>query len=109
MTPIAALRSDFSEIAPEQIVKKFASRFERPPSLLRLMNVGAVIPPHRLYPARAPIHPKRPYGFDPSGCPPGRVFYFRLHRFASTRAARQGGVAALAGTALAMPPCGSAA
>jgi hypothetical protein len=46
------------------------------------MNVGAVIPPHRLYSARAPIHPKRPIWLDPSGCPPGRVFSFQ-HPFSS--------------------------
>ena len=39
-------------------------------------RVGAEIPSPQLYSARAPIHPKRPYGFDPSGCPPGRVFHF---------------------------------
>src|SRR5215216_8210130 len=44
--------------------------------VLRLIEVGAVIPPHRLYSARAPILPKRPIRLDPSGCPPGRVFHF---------------------------------
>src|ERR1700716_3301460 len=73
---IALRRSDFRPEIPEQKVKKIVRGFERPAKVLRLMNVGAVIPPHRLYSARAPIHPKRPYGFDPSGCPPGRVFYF---------------------------------
>lgn len=45
-----------------------------------LCIVGAETPSPWLYPARAPIHPKRPYGFDPSGCPPGRVFHFRAPR-----------------------------
>ena len=46
-TPIAPRRSDFGPPSPEQKVKKIARRFERPASLPRLMNVGAVIPPHR--------------------------------------------------------------
>jgi len=67
----------FPAISREYGVKKIARRFERWARVLRLINVGAVIPPHRLYSARAPIHPKRPIWLDPSGCPPGRVFHFR--------------------------------
>src|SRR5437867_12614318 len=70
------LRSDFCGNLPEHKVKKIARRFERSARVLRLIYVGAVIPPHRLYSARAPIHPKRPIWLDPSGCPPGRVFHF---------------------------------
>src|SRR4051794_5853195 len=40
------------------------------------MNVGAVIPPHRLYSARAPIHPKRPYGLTRPVVPPDGSFLF---------------------------------
>jgi hypothetical protein len=64
---------------PEHKAKKIAWHFERSARVLRLIYVGAVIPPHRLYSARAPIHPKRPIWLDPSGCPPGRVFHFRAH------------------------------
>jgi len=67
----------FSDNRPKHQVKKIARRFERSAKVLRLIDVGAVIPPHRLYSARAPIHPKRPIWLDPSGCPPGRVFHFR--------------------------------
>jgi len=38
--------------------------------------VGAVIPPHRLYSARAPIHPKRPYGLTRPVVPPDGSFIF---------------------------------
>src|SRR4029453_17063394 len=72
--------------APER-VKKIIPPFERPAGWRDLFSVGAVIPPHQLYSARAPIHPKRPYGFDPSGCPPGRVFYF-WRRFSISLRAR---------------------
>jgi hypothetical protein len=74
------LHSGFAIIVPNTRLKKIARRFERPARVLRLIDVGAVIPPHRLYSARAPIHPKRPIWLDPSGCPPGRVFHF-WHRF----------------------------
>src|SRR4051812_10246302 len=40
------------------------------------MNVGAVIPPHWLYTARAPIHPKRPYGLTRPVVPPDGSFHF---------------------------------
>ena len=42
------------------------------------MNVGAVIPPHRLYSARAPIHPKRPYGLTRPVVPPDGSFLFSM-------------------------------
>ena len=38
------------------------------------MNVGAVIPPQELYLARAPIHPKRPYGLTRPVVPPDGSF-----------------------------------
>ena len=44
--------------------------------VLRLINVGAVIPPHRLYSARAPIHPKRPYSLTRPVVPPDGSFVF---------------------------------
>jgi len=81
------LRSGFCGNHPKHEVKKIAWRFERSARVLRLIYVGAVIPPHRLYSARAPIHPKRPIWLDPSGCPPGRVFHFR-HRFCWKRPRR---------------------
>src|SRR6476659_4550339 len=62
---------------PEQKVKKIAGRFERSARVLRLIDVGAVIPPHRLYSARAPIHPKRPYGLTRPVVPPDGSFIFR--------------------------------
>src|SRR5882672_10200840 len=74
--PIALRRSDFRPKIPEQKVKKIARGFERPAKVLRLMNVGAVIPPHRLYSARAPIHPKRPYGLTRPVVPPDGSFIF---------------------------------
>jgi len=42
------------------------------------MNVGAVIPPHRLYSARAPIHPKRPYSLTRPVVPPDGSFLFSI-------------------------------
>jgi hypothetical protein len=66
----------FAAIAPEQRVKKIARRFERSARVLRLINVGAVIPPHRLYSARAPIHPKRPYSLTRPVVPPDGSFIF---------------------------------
>jgi hypothetical protein len=86
------LRSGFCGNRPKHQVKKIARRFERSARVLRLIYVGAVIPPHRLYSARAPIHPKRPIWLDPSGCPPGRVFHFRHSFFeeAASRAAPRG-------------------
>src|SRR5882672_8109715 len=79
--PIALRRSDFRPKIPEQKVKKIARGFERPAKVLRLMNVGAVIPPHRLYSARAPIHPKRPYGLTRPVVPPDGSFPFRAVSF----------------------------
>ena len=70
------LRSDFPANRPEQRVKKIAGRFERSARVLRLIDVGAVIPPHRLYSARAPIHPKRPYGLTRPVVPPDGSFIF---------------------------------
>ncbi len=70
------LRRDFSGNRPEQRVKKIAWRFERSARVLRLIDVGAVIPPHRLYSARAPIHPKRPYGLTRPVVPPDGSFIF---------------------------------
>jgi hypothetical protein len=73
-TPIAPLRADFRQSPPVKKVKKIARRFERSPRVLRLINVGAVIPPHRLYSARAPIHPKRPYSLTRPVVPPDGSF-----------------------------------
>ncbi|PJG57083.1 hypothetical protein CVM73_01340 [Bradyrhizobium forestalis] len=39
--------------------------------------MGAVIPPHQSYQARAPIHPKRPYGSTRPVVPPDGSFLFR--------------------------------
>src|ERR1700712_2897444 len=66
-------------MSPEEKVKKIDRPFERPAKLLRLMNVGAVIPPHRLYSARAPIHPKRPYSLTRPVVPPDGSFLFSTH------------------------------
>src|SRR6266404_6136109 len=80
------LRRDFCSNRPEHTVKKIARRFERSAKVLRLIYVGAVIPPHRLYSARAPIHPKRPYGLTRPVVPPdgsfifGTVFWKKLRR-----------------------------
>ena len=74
MPSIAPRRSDFRPEIPQQKVKKIGPRFERPAKVLRLINVGAVIPPHRLYSARAPIHPKRPYGLTRPVVPPDGSF-----------------------------------
>src|SRR5437016_1628639 len=68
------LRRDFCGNRPEHKVKKIARRFERSAKVLRLIYVGAVIPPHRLYSARAPIHPKRPYGLTRPVVPPDGSF-----------------------------------
>jgi hypothetical protein len=70
------LRRDFCGNRPEQKVKKIVRRFERSARVLRLINVGAVIPPHRLYSARAPIHPKRPYSLTRPVVPPDGSFIF---------------------------------
>ena len=66
----------FAAIAPNKRFKKIAWRFERSARVLRLINVGAVIPPHRLYSARAPIHPKRPYSLTRPVVPPDGSFIF---------------------------------
>ena len=70
------LRRDFCGNRPEHKVKKIARRFERSARVLRPIYVGAVIPPHRLYSARAPIHPKRPYGLTRPVVPPDGSFLF---------------------------------
>jgi len=70
------LRSDFCGNRPEHKIKKIGRRFERSARVLRLIDVGAVIPPHRLYSARAPIHPKRPYGLTRPVVPPDGSFIF---------------------------------
>jgi hypothetical protein len=70
------LRRDFCGNRSKQKVKKIAWRFERSARVLRLINVGAIIPPHRLYSARAPIHPKRPYGLTRPVVPPDGSFLF---------------------------------
>jgi hypothetical protein len=70
------LRRDFCGNRSKQKVKKIAWRFERSARVLRLINVGAVIPPHRLYSARAPIHPKRPYSLTRPVVPPDGSFIF---------------------------------
>ena len=77
--PIAPWRADFRQSGPVEKVKKTARRFERLPRVLRLINVGAVIPPHRLYSARAPIHPKRPYSLTRPVVPPDGSFIFDTH------------------------------
>jgi hypothetical protein len=64
----------FAAIAQNKRLKKIAGRFERSARVLRLIYVGAVIPPHRLYSARAPIHPKRPYGLTRPVVPPDGSF-----------------------------------
>lgn len=80
------LRRGFCDNHPEDRVKKIARRFERSARVLRLIYVGAVIPPHWLYSARAPIHPKRPYGLTRPVVPPdgsfisGTVFWKKLRR-----------------------------
>src|SRR6185369_7022986 len=66
----------FSDNRPKHQVKKIVRRFERSARVLRLINVGAVIPPHRLYSARAPIHPKRPYSLTRPVVPPDGSFIF---------------------------------
>src|SRR5437016_13835351 len=68
------LRRDFCGNRPEHKVKKIARRFERSAKVLRLIHVGAGIPSHRLYSARAPIHPKRPYGLTRPVVPPDGSF-----------------------------------
>src|SRR3954452_12519752 len=70
------LRRDFFGKRSKQKVKKIAWRFERSARVLRLINVGAVIPPRRLYSARAPIHPKRPYSLTRPVVPPDGSFIF---------------------------------
>ena len=69
----------FGALSPRIKVKKIDRAFERLAKLLRLIDVGAVIPPHRLYSARAPIHPKRPYGLTRPVVPPDGSFHFRPH------------------------------
>jgi hypothetical protein len=84
----------FQKIASEQKVKKIARRLERSARVPRLIDVGAVIPPHRLYSARAPIHPKRPYGLTRPVVPPdgsfisAHVFWNKL-LYAPRRTARR--------------------
>lgn len=41
--------------------------------------MGAVIPPHQSYQARAPIHPKRPYGLTRPVVPPDGSFLFSAY------------------------------
>ena len=62
--------------SPRARIKKIGRRFERSARVLRLIDVGAVIPPHRLYSARAPIHPKRPYSLTRPVVPPDGSFLF---------------------------------
>ena len=60
--------------APTLRVKKIAGRFERETGPGRHILVGAETPPQQLYPARAPIHPKRPYGSTRPVVPPDGSF-----------------------------------
>src|SRR6476659_7392482 len=80
----SVLRRDFPGNHPEQRVKKIAGRFERSARVLRLIDVGAVIPPHRLYSARAPIHPKRPYSLTRPVVPPDGSFIFGTRSLGQT-------------------------
>jgi hypothetical protein len=80
--------------SPPTKVKKIVRRFERQARVLRLIDVGAVIPPQWLYSARAPIHPKRPYGLTRPVVPPDGSFIFG-RCFRSSRAVC--GVAVTAG------------
>ena len=50
-----------------------------------------VIPPHGYIRRERPSTPSAPYGFDPSGCPPGRVFHFwgARRRAAALRSAQE--------------------
>jgi hypothetical protein len=57
-----------------EALKKSLTAFERSADFSRPMFVGAVIPPQRLYLARAPIHPKRPYGLTRPVVPPDGSF-----------------------------------
>ena len=75
--PIGLPRSKFRRNFPSQKLKKSRGGFERRGDPCRDATVcGSGYPsPSRLYSARAPIHPKRPYGLT---CPvaPRRVFIF---------------------------------
>ena len=68
------LRSDFPAIAPNTRLKKSPDVLNVRRGCCDLSDVGAVIPPHRLYSARAPIHPKRPYGLTRPVVPPDGSF-----------------------------------
>src|SRR6185312_6936597 len=59
-----------------QRLKNLAAALNREGGLERPMCVGAVIPSPWLYQARAPIHPKRPYGLTRPVVPPDGSFLF---------------------------------
>jgi hypothetical protein len=74
MQPIGLRRSDFQAIGPELRPKKIAGRFERSARLLRLMNVGAVIPPIGCIRRERPSTPSAPYSLTRPVVPPDGSF-----------------------------------
>src|SRR3954452_12021074 len=76
MTPIAPRHGDLAAIAPRQEVKKSTDVLNVPRGCCDLSMWERLIPPHRLYSARAPIHPKRPYGLTRPVVPPDGSFLF---------------------------------
>ncbi len=63
--------------SPAKKVKKIAGRFERAATPAATNICGSGNPsPTRLYPARAPIHPKRPYSLTRPVVPPDGSFVF---------------------------------
>ena len=80
---------------PASKLKKVPRRFERSATLPRPISVGAVIPPHGLYPARAPIHPSAHICLTRPVVPPDGSF--RFSRGISLRSGRD--------LRVAEPPC----
>jgi hypothetical protein len=84
MLQIALPRSDFRRANPDwgqwnrqrQTLKKSAAVLNVRSTCCDLSMWERLTPPHRLYSARAPIHPKRPYGLTRPVVPPDGSFLF---------------------------------
>ena len=61
-------------------VKNTVPRFELATGSHRPIDVGAENPSPPVISGASAHPPQAPYDFDPSGCPPGRVFHFGCGR-----------------------------
>jgi hypothetical protein len=87
MLAIGLPRNEFQAIAPELKVKKIADCFERSARVLRLIFVGAVIPPIGCIRRERPSTPSAPYSLTRPVVPPDGSFHFlaRIFRKAASR------------------------